>query len=288
MGKIWYYRPITLRFNYGNSMNDIQVFNNEQFGSIRTAGTAEQPLFCLSDICKVLELQVQNTKRRLNEKGVYSITTPTNGGEQQILFVNEQNLYKVIMRSDKPQAEPFQDWVCGEVLPSIRKHGAYATTATIESIIADPDNGIRLLQALKESNERAERERQERLAAQQQVEKLEAQEVENKPKVIYADAVAGSSSACLIGELAKMIAQNGYPIGEKRLFQWLRDNHYLCAYGERFNQPYQQYIEQGLFTMKQNVFSVNGELRTRNTTKVTGKGQIYFINKFITEPQAAE
>ena len=269
-------------------MNDIQVFNNEQFGSIRTAGTAEQPLFCLSDICKVLELQVQNTKRRLNEKGVYSITTPTNGGEQQILFVNEQNLYKVIMRSDKPQAEPFQDWVCGEVLPSIRKHGAYATTATIESIIADPDNGIRLLQALKESNERAERERQERLAAQQQVEKLEAQEVENKPKVIYADAVAGSSSACLIGELAKMIAQNGYPIGEKRLFQWLRDNHYLCAYGERFNQPYQQYIEQGLFTMKQNVFSVNGELRTRNTTKVTGKGQIYFINKFITEPLATE
>lgn len=269
-------------------MNDIQVFNNEQFGSIRTAGTAEQPLFCLSDICRVLDLRTQDVKKRLDEKGVDSINTPTNGGEQQMLFVNEKNLYKVIMRSDKPQAEPFQDWVCGEVLPSIRKHGAYATTATIESIIADPDNGIRLLQALKESNERAERERQERLAAQQQVEKLEAQEVENKPKVIYADAVAGSSSACLIGELAKMIAQNGYPIGEKRLFQWLRDNHYLCAYGERFNQPYQQYIEQGLFTMKQNVFSVNGELRTRNTTKVTGKGQIYFINKFITEPQASQ
>jgi anti-repressor protein len=262
-------------------MNEIQVFNNEQIGSIRTAGTAEQPLFCLSDICKVLDLRVSPTKDRLNAKGVTQIDTPTAGGTQSMYFVNEQNLYKVIMRSDKPQAEPFQDWVCGEVLPSIRKHGAYATTATIESIIADPDNGIRLLQALKESNERAERERQERLAAQQQVEKLEAQEVENKPKVIYADAVAGSSSACLIGELAKMIAQNGYPIGEKRLFQWLRDNHYLCAYGERFNQPYQQYIEQGLFTMKQNVFSVNGELRTRNTTKVTGKGQIYFINKFI-------
>ena len=269
-------------------MNDIQVFNNEQFGSIRTAGTAEQPLFCLSDICKVLDLRVSPTKDRLNAKGVTQIDTPTAGGTQSMYFVNEQNLYKVIMRSDKPQAEPFQDWVCGEVLPSIRKHGAYATTATIESIIADPDNGIKLLQALKESNERAERERQERLAAEQQVQKLEAQEVENKPKVIYADAVAGSTSSCLIGELAKMIAQNGYQIGEKRLFQWLRDNHYLCAYGERFNQPYQQYIEQGLFTMKQNVFSVNGELRTRNTTKVTGKGQIYFINKFITEPQSAQ
>ena len=274
-------------------MNEIQVFNNEQFGSIRTAGTAEQPLFCLSDICKVLDLRVSPTKDRLDERGVTQIDTPTQNQHgavvmQQMYFVNEKNLYRVIMRSDKPQAEPFQDWVCGEVLPSIRKHGAYATTATIESIIADPDNGIKLLQALKESNERAERERQERLAAEQQVQKLEAQEVENKPKVIYADAVAGSSSACLIGELAKMIAQNGYPIGEKRLFQWLRDNHYLCAYGERFNQPYQQYIEQGLFTMKQNVFSVNGELRTRNTTKVTGKGQIYFINKFITEPQAAQ
>ena len=274
-------------------MNEIQVFNNEQFGSIRTAGTAEQPLFCLSDICKVLDLRVSPTKDRLDERGVTQIDTPTQNQHgavvmQQMYFVNEKNLYRVIMRSDKPQAEPFQDWVCGEVLPSIRKHGAYATTATIESIIADPDNGIKLLQALKESNERAERERQERLAAEQQVQKLEAQEVENKPKVIYADAVAGSSSACLIGELAKMIAQNGYPIGEKRLFQWLRDNHYLCAYGERFNQPYQQYIEQGLFTMKQNVFSVNGELRTRNTTKVTGKGQIYFINKFITEPQSAQ
>jgi anti-repressor protein len=99
--------------------------------------------------------------------------------------------------------------------------------------------------------------------------------------VVYADAVAGSRSACLIGELAKMIAQNGFPIGEKRLFQWLRDNHYLCAYGERFNQPYQQYVEQGLFTMKQSVFSVDGEMRTRNTTKVTGKGQVYFINKFL-------
>ena len=262
-------------------MNDIQVFNSEQFGSIRTAGTADNPMFCLADICKVLDLQVQNTKRRLNEKGVYSITTPTNGGEQQILFVNEQNLYKVIMRSDKPQAEPFQDWVCGEVLPSIRKHGMYATEATVESMLNDPENAILMLQAYQ-------RERKERLAAQQQVEKLEAQAIEDKPKIIYADAVKGSTSSCLIGELAKMIAQNGYPIGEKRLFQWLRDNHYLCSYGERFNQPYQQYIEQGLFTMKQNVFSVDGEMRTRNTTKVTGKGQIYFINKFIGEPQAAQ
>lgn len=255
-------------------MNEIRIFNNPQFGDVRTAGTADDPLFCLSDICRVLDLQVQNTKRRLNEKGVYSINTPTSGGEQTMLFVNESNLYRVIMRSDKPQAEPFQDWVCGEVLPAIRKHGMYATDVTIKNILEDPDNFIQMVQAYQ-------RERKERMAAQQEVERLEAQEIENKPKVVYADAVAGSRSACLIGELAKMIAQNGFPIGEKRLFQWLRDNHYLCAYGERFNQPYQQYVEQGLFTMKQSVFSVDGEMRTRNTTKVTGKGQVYFINKFL-------
>ncbi len=262
-------------------VTNIQVFNNEQFGSIRTAGTADNPMFCLADICKVLELQTGATKNRLDQKGVNLINTPTSSGEQQMIFINEKNLYRVIMRSDKPQAEPFQDWVCGDVLPSIRKHGAYATTQTIDSIIANPDNAIKLLTALKESNERAAREREQRLAAEGQVAELEKKDIENKPKVVYADAVAGSNSSCLIGEMAKMIAQNGYPIGEKRLFQWLRDNHYLCSYGERFNQPYQQYIEQGLFTMKQSVYSVNGEMRTRNTTKITGKGQIYFINKFI-------
>ena len=259
--------------------NEIQIFNNPQFGSIRTAGTAEQPMFCLTDICKVLDLRTQDVKKRLDERGVDSINTPTQNQYgatvmQQLYYVNEKNLYRVIMRSDKPQAEPFQDWVCGDVLRSIRKHGIYATEATVEKMLSDPESAIIMLQAYQ-------KERRERMAAQQEVERLEAQEMENKPKVVFADAVSGSNSACLIGELAKMIAQNGYPIGEKRLFQWLRDNHYLCAYGERFNQPYQQYIEQGLFTMKQNVFSVNGEMRTRNTTKVTGKGQVYFINKFL-------
>ena len=209
-------------------MNDIQVFNNEQFGSIRTAGTADNPMFCLSDICKVLDLQTNKVKARLNERGVTSIPTPTHnqfGAEviQEMIYVSEQNLYKVIMRSDKPQAEPFQDWVCGEVLPSIRKHGMYATEATVESMLNDPENAILMLQAYQ-------RERKERLAAQQQVEKLEAQAIEDKPKIIYADAVKGSTSSCLIGELAKMIAQNGFPIGEKRLFQWMRENHYLLLW----------------------------------------------------------
>lgn len=263
-------------------MNDIQVFNNPQFGAVRTAGTADNPMFCLADVCQAIGItNARNVKSRLDEEDVHLVDTPTAGGTQQITFVTESGLYDVIIRSDSEQAKPFRKWVTSEVLPSIRKHGMYATEATVESMLNDPENAILMLQAYQ-------RERKERLAAQQQVEKLEAQAIEDKPKIIYADAVKGSTSSCLIGELAKMIAQNGYPIGEKRLFQWLRDNHYLCSYGERFNQPYQQYIEQGLFTMKQNVFSVDGEMRTRNTTKVTGKGQIYFINKFIGEPQVSQ
>ena len=260
--------------------NEIRIFNNEQFGMIRTAGTADDPMFCAADICRALGYT--NGRKAIadhcDEGDVTKRDTPTISGKQTMTFVNESGLYSLIFGSKLESAKQFKRWVTTEVLPSIRKHGMYATEATVESMLRDPESAIIMLQAYQ-------KERKERLAAQEQVERLEAQEVENRPKVIYADAVAGSSSACLIGELAKMIAQNGYPIGEKRLFQWLRDNHYLCDYGERFNQPYQRYIEQGLFTMKQNVFSVNGEMRTRNTTKVTGKGQIYFINKFITVPQ---
>ena len=264
-------------------MNDIQVFNSEQFGEVRTAGTAQEPIFCAADICRALGYNNGRDaiSRHCDEGDVVKYDTPTTSGVQTMTFVNESGLYSLIFGSKLESAKQFKKWVTSDVLPSIRKHGMYATEATIESILQDPESAIKLLEAIK-------KERKERLAAQQQVEKLEAQAIEDKPKIIYADAVKGSTSSCLIGELAKMIAQNGYPIGEKRLFQWMRENHYLCSYGERFNQPYQQYIEQGLFTMKQNVFSVDGEMRTRNTTKVTGKGQIYFINKFIGEPQAAQ
>ena len=256
-------------------MNNLQVFNSPQFGQVRTSGTPETPLFCLSDVCAAVGISnARNVKGRLDTEDVRLVDTPTNGGTQQITFITESGLYDVIIRSDSEKARPFRKWVTSEVLPSIRRHGMYATGETIESILNNPDNAIVILQAMQ-------RERRERMAAQQEVERLEAQAQEDRPKVVYADAVQGSKSACLIGELAKMIAQNGYPIGEKRLFQWLRDNHYLCSYGERLNLPYQQYIEQGLFTLKQNVYSVDGEIRTRNTTKVTGKGQIYFINKFL-------
>lgn len=192
-------------------MNDVSIFRHKQFGEIRTTGTPGNPLFCLNDICKVLELdQPSRVKSRLKDDGVTQIKVIDKlGREQQATFVNEQNLYRVIMRSDKPQAEAFQDWVCGEVLPSIRKHGAYATEATIDSIIADPDSGIRLLKALKE--ERAQRRLSE-------------------------------SQVSLLEEVTR---------------------------------------EQGLFELKKNSHSENGVMKTTVTPKVTGKGQQYFINKFI-------
>lgn len=140
---------------------NIAIFKNERFGEIRVAGTSDEPLFCLADICRVLDIKnVSDCKSRLDQKGIVLTDTLTKGGTQQLVYVNEKNLYKVIMRSDKPQAEDFQDWVCGEVLPSIRKYGAYATEETIDRIISDPDYGIKLLTTLKE--ERAARIEAER------------------------------------------------------------------------------------------------------------------------------
>ena len=148
---------------YENCMNDIQIFKNESFGEVRVAGTSDKPLFCLADVCKILDLQITSTKNRLKPDGVSLIKVIDSlGRTQEAIFVSESNLYKAIMRSNKPQAEPFQDWVCGEVLPSIRKHGIYATDNVIDQILNNPDFGIELLTKLKE-------ERSARIEAEKQV-----------------------------------------------------------------------------------------------------------------------
>ena len=264
-------------------MEAIKIFENDRFGEVRVAGTSENPLFCLVDVCRVLEIKnPRDCKSRLKPEGVvltdgvskttnqYGITTEQ---EVTLTFINEQNLYKVIMRSDKPQAEPFQDWVCGEVLPSIRKHGAYMTNDTQEKALASPDFLIQLATNLKE-------EQQKRIEAERKV-------TEAAPAVAFTKAVQSANSSCLIGELAKLIAQNGYSIGEKRLFAWMRDNGYLGKHGERYNIPNQQYVEQGLFELKKGVRSGdNGVLHTTITPKVTGKGQVYFVNKFLGNKEA--
>lgn len=260
-------------------MEAIKIFENDRFGEVRVAGTSENPLFCLADVCRVLEIKnVSDCKSRLDQRGVVLTDTPTynqHGAEviQQLVFINEKNLYKVIMRSDKPQAEPFQDWVCGEVLPSIRKHGAYMTNDTLEKALTSPDFLIQLATNLKE-------EQRKRIEAERKV-------TEAAPAVAFTNAVQSANSSCLIGELAKLIAQNGYSIGEKRLFAWMRDNGYLGKQGERYNIPNQQYVEQGLFELKKGVRSgSNGVLHTTITPKVTGKGQVYFVNKFLGNKEA--
>nr|DAU45965.1 MAG TPA: KilAC domain protein [Caudoviricetes sp.] len=245
------------------------------FGDIRTVGTAENPLFCLADLCRVLELQVTPTKNRLDQRGVNSIKVGVQTGVKKdgspamqdvdMTFVNEKNLCKVIMRSDKPQAEPFQDWVCGDVLPTLRKTGSYLITT---DQVSRKDLALMIIKAEEEK---------ERLALENknQAEIIESQ----KPAVVFTDAVKGSDSSCLVGELAKLIKQNGYDIGEKRLFKWLRENGYLSSHGERYNIPNQRWAH--LFELKKGVRSGdNGAMHTTITTKVNGKGQVYFINLF--------
>lgn len=256
-------------------MDEIQIFNSPIFGDIRTAGTAENPLFCLADVCRVLELQVTPTKNRLDPRGVNSIKVGVQTGikkdgspavqDVDMIFVNEKNLYKVIMRSDKPQAEPFQDWVCGDVLPTLRKTGSYRITT---DHVSRKDLALMIIKAEEEKEKLA-------LENKNQAEIIESQ----KPAVVFTDAVKGSDSSCLVGELAKLIKQNGYDIGEKRLFKWLRENGYLGSYGERYNIPNQRWAH--LFELKKGVRSGDdGAIHTTITTKVNGKGQVYFINLF--------
>ena len=249
-------------------MEAIKIFENDRFGEVRVAGTSENPLFCLADVCKILGLRVDAVQSRLTDAPIRIGVTDSIGREQQMNFVNEKNLYKVIMRSDKPQAEPFQDWVCGEVLPSIRKHGAYMTNDTLEKALTSPDFLIQLATNLKE-------EQRKRIEAEQKIRS-------DAPKVLFADAVSTSRRSCLIAELAKILQQNGIKIGQNRLFDWLRKNGYLCQKGQYYNQPSQKSMELGLFEIKQTTINKpDGSVLVSTTTKVTGKGQIYFVDKFL-------
>ena len=251
-------------------MQAIQIFNNPSFGNVRVAGTEVNPLFCLADVCKALDLQPSAVMRRLDDGVISNNPITDNLGRQQVAnFVNEDGLYDVILDSRKPEAKQFRKWITSEVLPTIRKYGAYMTDNIIEKTLSDPDYLIQLATTLKQ-------ERQQRIEAERKV-------AAAQPAVTFTQAVSGSASSCLIGELAKLINQNGYPIGERRLFKWLRENGYLGTKGERYNIPNQRYIEQGLFELKKGTRSGNnGVMHTTITSKVTGKGQVYFVNKFLT------
>lgn len=249
-------------------MNNLQIFNNAEFGSVRTVLVNKEPLFCLADVCRALDLeQASRVKTRLKQDGVTtSKVIDSLGRAQRATFINEPNLYKIIFQSRKPNAEKFTDWVTTEVLPAIRKRGVYA----MDELISNPDLLIAIATQLKE-------EKTKNTELQQ---KIEA----DKPKTIFADAVATSTTSILVGDLAKLICQNGYTIGQKRLFEWLRKNGYLIKSGCSYNMPKQQYVEQGLFEVKESTWqNPDGSIRVNKTTKVTGKGQIYFVNKFLNE-----
>ncbi|MBR2759675.1 MAG: phage antirepressor KilAC domain-containing protein [Solobacterium sp.] len=253
---------------------ELSIFNNQDFGSIRVTSINGDPWFVAVDVCRALEIgnsRMATDRLDDDEKSTVSLTdTSSNGVEQrrEMIVVNEPGLYALVLGSRKPEAKAFKRWITHEVVPSIRKYGAYATETTIDNILNDPDFGIRLLSDLK--------------AERQKVAVLKARNEEMRPKEIFADAVSASHTSILIGDLAKLIKQNGYDIGQKRLFQWLRDNDYLIKNGSSKNMPTQKAMDLGLFEVKERTINnPDGSIRVTKTTKVTGKGQVYFINKFI-------
>ena len=241
---------------------DIQVFNNEQFGALRTYEEDGQILFCGKDVAASLGYKNTNDAMKKHCKGVakrYPLQTA--GGIQEFVFITEPDLYRLITHSKLPTAEKFERRVFEEVLPAIRRTGGY--------MVAKQDETPEQIMA------RAV------LVAQDTIERQKREIAELKPKALFADAVAASDGTCLVGELAKMLKQNGVSIGQNRLFAWMREHGYLGKTGSNRNVPTQRAMEQGLFRIKETaVTHSDGHVTINRTPKVTGKGQRYFIEAF--------
>ena len=253
----------------------VQIFNNDQLGEIRVIVQENgDPLFCLADVCKALNLtNPSRVAQRLDDEDKANLELGLAGSSP--IFITESGLYTVILRSDSPMAKPMQKWVTSEVLPAIRKHGAYITPTKIEQILADPDTLIQLV-----TNYKKERDERLRIEAENNANKQALKAAE--PKVLFADAVTASETSILVGEMAKILKQNGIEIGQNRLFIWLREHGYLCSRGEAYNQPTQKAMELGLFEIKKTTIQQpDGTVFVTVTTKVSPKGQIYFVNKFL-------
>ena len=250
-------------------MNDLQIFTNPDFGEVRTIEENGAVMFCGSDVAKALGYSNPRDAISRHCRGVVKRDTPTESGMQEMSFIPESDLYRLVFGSKLPTAERFTDWVTEEILPTIRKHGAYMTPDTLDRMISSPEFGIKLLTALQ-----AERE--------QRV-KLENKVTADAPKVLFADAVSASHASILVGELAKLLRQNGKEIGQNRLFRWLRENGYLIKRtGSDFNMPTQRSMELGLFSIKETAIThADGTVTVSKTVKVTGKGQQYFVEKFL-------
>ena len=249
-------------------MNELQIFNNEEFGDIRTITKDNEPWFVASDICKALDLSNPTMAvQRLDEdeRAKFNLGHPM----YETNCVNEYGLYSLILASRKKEAKDFKRWITHDVIPSIRKNGGYI--AGQESLTDEELLSKALMVAQKKIEEKNQ------LIAMQ-----DSRIQEMRPKEIFADAVSASRTSILIGDLAKLICQNGVEIGQRRLFDWLRNHGYLIKNGSSKNMPVQRYVEQGLFEIKEsNVQNPDGSVRITRTTKVTGKGQVYFVNKFV-------
>lgn len=248
-------------------MNELQIFNNEEFGEVRTVVLNSEPMFCLADVCKALDIKnATDVAKRLDDDE----RTRLNLGRQgETNFVTESGLYAVILRSDKPNAKKFRKWVTSEVLPSIRKNGGYIAG---QETLSDEELLSKALMVA-----------QRKIDEKNNIISMQDSRIQGMiPKEIFADAVSASHTSILVGDLAKLICQNGVQIGQKRLFEWLRENNFLIKSGASRNMPKQRYVEQGLFEVKEsNIQNPDGSVRITKTTKVTGKGQVYFVNKFL-------
>ena len=288
----------------------IQIFKSPQFGDIRTSVTESgDPLFCLADLCKAINIKNNRlVAKRLDEDDVCSIYIIDKlGRTQQASFVSESGMYDVILRSDSDKAKPFRKWVTSEILPAIRKTGGYMTARveeTPEQIMAralmvakdtidrmtarakKAESKVVLLQSQSRALSRENSELQYQndylhscnTGLQETVEKM-------RPAAVFAKTISTSPQSVLIKELAMMISQNkvGVTIGQNRLFQWLRDNGFLCSVkGERYNLPTQKAINMGLIEVKKSTYTTpDGQKFITNTPKVTGKGQIFFVNRVL-------
>lgn len=267
-------------------MNNLKLFNSSEFGGMRTCCDPKtgEIWFCLADVCKALELtNSTKVKSTLMDRGLTSLNvkelgssltnsagTPTEdlGGNPNMTFIDEGNLYQVIFQSRKPNAAKFKEWVCYEVLPTIRRTGMYATS----DLLDNPDLAIEIFQQLK-----IEREEKKR---------LQATINENKPKVDYADAILESDGSILIKEMALWLQKNGIKIGQLRLYEWMRENGYTYKEGEMKNLPQQKWIEKGYFTLKKSRYFKDNTVMTSTTPKITEKGQQYFLELFKNQQTA--
>ena len=251
-------------------MNNIQVFENEEFGNVRTTKINEKPYFVGTDVAKALGYSNPRDALSRHCKGVVKRDTLTSRGVQRLSYINEGDLYRLIIKSKLPSAEKFELWVFEEVLPSIRRNGAYIRNQenmTPEQIMAAG------LEAAKKIIENKDKE----------INRM-------KPKEVFADAVATSKTSILVGELAKILKQNGADIGQNKLFAWMREKGYLIKRkGSDYNMPTQKSMEMGLFEIKEtSITKPDGSTHISKTTKVTGKGQIYFTNKFAVKDKEAK